>query len=51
VVRKLIPFVDRLERWFLVVLDSRIQTGRKIIVDIKKIRDNSNGLSLKERKG
>ena len=49
VVRKLIPFVDRLERWFLVVSDSRIQTGRKIIME-KKIRDSLNGLSLKERK-
>jgi len=36
VVRKLIPFVDRLGRWFLVVSDSRIQTGRKIIMDTKK---------------
>jgi phosphopantetheinyl transferase len=38
------------KRWFLVVSDSRIQTGRKIIVDIKKIRESSNWLSLKERK-
>jgi hypothetical protein len=51
VVRKLNPFVDRLERWFLVVSDIRIQTRRKIPIDIKKIRDSSNGLSLKERKG
>jgi len=36
VVRKLIPFVDRLEVWFLVVSDSRIQTGRKNIMVIKK---------------
>ena len=28
--------VDRLERWFFVVSDSRIQTGRKIIKDTKK---------------
>ena len=28
-----------------------IQIGRKIIVDTEKIRDSSNGLSLKERKG
>jgi len=31
------------------VSDSRIQAGRKIIMD-KKIRDSSNGPSLKERK-
>jgi hypothetical protein len=36
-VRKLIPFVDRLERWFLVVSDCRIQTGREIIMEKKGI--------------
>jgi hypothetical protein len=41
--------VDSLERWFLVVLDSRIQTGRKIIKDTKKIRDSSKmGYPLKK---
>ena len=37
------------KRWFLVVSDSRIQTGRKIIKDTKKIRDSSKmGYPLKK---
>jgi hypothetical protein len=30
---------------------TKIQTRRKIIMDTKKIRDSSNGPSLKDRKG